>query len=303
MNAGRRPPAWRADVALGLVCLVWGSTFIMVKQAVADVSVLLFLTLRFTVAALLLALIFGLRKNRPPLRPSLPGGILAGCLLFGGYVVQTSGLQYTSASNAGFITGLYIPLVPIFGAAIYRKAPQLSEIAGIVLAFAGTALMTIGKGILNIGRGDLLVACCAVLYAFHILVLARFSKTADVAWLAVIQIATGAVIGWLTWWWTQPVEAHFTATVWVALAVTSVFATAFAFSAQTWAQKYTTATRTALIFSLEPVFAWLASYAVAGEVITGRRLAGAALILGGILIAELKPFRLAAHPILSGESG
>jgi drug/metabolite transporter (DMT)-like permease len=285
----------QADLVLVVVCLIWGSTFIIVKQAVADISILLFLTLRFSIAALLLALLFGGRKKRAPLRESLRGGITAGVFLFTGYVLQTFGLRYTSAAKTGFITGLYIPLVPILGALLYRKRPRLSEALGIVLAFAGTALMTVQKDILSIGRGDMLVACSTVAYALHILVLARYTKTGDVRWLAVVQIATGAMLGWLTFWWAAPVEVHWTSAVWIALAATSIFATAFAFSALTWAQKYTTATRTALILSLEPVFAWLASYLAAGEVLTERGVAGAALILMGILLAELKPFRGGGH--------
>lgn len=289
-TTNHQPRTQAADLVLAVVCLIWGSTFIIVKKAVADISILLFLTLRFSIAAVLLALLFGMRKNRAPLGESLRGGITAGALLFTGYVVQTFGLRYTSAAKTGFITGLYIPLVPILGALFYRKKPRRSEALGIILAFAGTALMTV-PGDLSIGHGDLLVACSTVAYALHILVLARYTKTADVGSLAVVQIATAAMLGWLTFWWAAPVEVRWTSAVWIALAVTSVLATAFAFSALTWAQKYTTATHTALILSLEPVFAWLASYLAAGEVLTGRGVAGAALILAGIILAELKPFR------------
>src|ERR1700692_1683008 len=193
MTAARRPPAWRADLALVAVCLVWGTTFIIVKETVADMPVLLFLTIRFSIAAVLLAVIFGLRKDRPPLRPSLRGGVLAGTLLFSGYALQTFGLRYTTASKAGFITGLYVPLVPVLGALVYRKAPHAWEVLGVIFAFTGMALTTIQKDILSIGRGDLLVAVAAVVWAFHILVLSRFTKIADVGWLAVIQVATAAL--------------------------------------------------------------------------------------------------------------
>ena len=297
-----KPPAWRADLALAAVSFVWGATFIMVKEAVADMPVLLFLTVRFSFAALLLAAIFGLRKDRPRIGPSVRGGVIAGTLLFTGYVFQTFGLRETTASKTGFITGFYIPLVPIFGALIYRKKPGISEIAGVVLAFIGTALMSVQGDLLSIGRGDMLVGCAAVVYAIHIVVLGHFSKIADVAWLAVIQIATAAVCGGLTFWWADPGPIHWTSAVWVALAVTSVFATAFAFTTQTWAQKHTTATRAALIFSLEPVFAWLTSYLAVGELLTPRAVAGAALILAGILVAELKPLRWGVHQPLSDES-
>jgi len=287
----RSVPAWRADLALAAICLIWGSTFILVKQAIADIPVLFFLWLRFVIAAAVLWIFAAARKDRPPVRGSLRGGLLAGTFLFTGYVFQTFGLSYTTAAKAGFITGLYIPLVPVFGALIYRKAPRMSEALGVAAAFAGMALMTVAPGALRISRGDLLVACCAVAYAFHILVLAKYSKTADVAWLAALQITVAAALGALTFWWAGPVEVRWTAPVWIALGVTSLFATALAFAAQTWAQKHTTATRTALILSLEPVFAWLTSYLFAGEVLTARATAGAVLILAGILIVELKPFR------------
>jgi drug/metabolite transporter (DMT)-like permease len=298
----KRPPAWRADLALVAVSFVWGATFIMVKQAVGDMPVLLFLTLRFTIAAAVLAAIFGPRKNRPSIRPSLRPGIILGTLLFSGYVVQTFGLTLTSAAKTGFITGFYIPLVPIFGAMLYRKRPQSSEVAGVVLAFIGTALMSIQGNVLSINRGDLLVAGCAVIYAFHIVLLGHFAAVADVAWLAVVQIATGAVLGWLTFWWAGPTHVLWTPAVWIALAVTSILATAFAFTTQTWAQKYTTATRAALIFSLEPVFAWITSYVAVGEVLTTRALAGAGFVLAGILMAELKPLRPGVHQPLSDSS-
>jgi drug/metabolite transporter (DMT)-like permease len=301
MSSGKRPPAWRADLALAAIAFIWGATFILVKEALADMPVLLFLAVRFSFGAVLLAAIVGFSQGRSGLRRSVLGGVVAGTLLFGGYALQTFGLRLTSASKAGFLTGLYIPLVPIFGAMIYRRTPHLSEGVGVALAFAGTALMSIQGDLLSVGRGDALVAGCAVVYALHIVVLGHFAKIADVGWLAVMQIATAAVWGWITCW-AEPVRAHWSATLWTALAVTSVFATAFAFVTQTWAQKYTTATRTALVFSLEPVFAWLASYVAAGELLTGRALAGAALILAGILVAELKPLRWRAHQQLSDEA-
>jgi len=280
----------RADLALLLVSLIWGSTFIVVKSAVVDMPVLLFLAVRFTFAALALAIIFGRRKSRPPLRHSLVGGVVTGFFLIMGYVLQTHGLAETTAAKTGFITGLYIPLVPILSALIYRKMPHVSEIAGVCLAFAGTALMTIDKDLLSINRGDLLVACATVLYACQIIAVGKFSKTCDIGWLSVLQIATGAVLAWITWGIVRPAgPVRWSSTVWFALGVTSLLCTAFSFSVQTWAQKYTTATRTALIFSTEPLFAWLTSYIAAGELLTVRAVAGAALILAGVVFAELKP--------------
>ena len=284
-----KPPGWLVDLSLVGVCFIWGATFILVKRALADISTLLFLTLRFTAATVVLALIFHKQFRSPNLRMSLRAGVAAGLCLFSGYVLQTFGLKYTSASKTGFLTGLYIPLVPLFSGLIYKKIPQVFELCGVAAAFAGMALMTIQTDLGNINRGDLLVAGCAVVYAFHILLLGRFAGSANLGILIVTQIATGMLVGAGTFWWAEPVRVEWTTNVLVALLVTSLFATALAFSVQTWAQRWSSPTRTALIFSMEPVFAWATSYVLAGEVLSRRGTLGAVLILGGILLVELKP--------------
>lgn len=286
-----KPRGWLVDLSLVGVCLIWGATFILVKRALADISTLLFLTLRFTAATVVLVLIFRRQFHSPNLRMSLRSGALAGLCLFSGYVLQTFGLKYTSASKTGFLTGLYIPLVPLLSAVVYKKIPQISELCGVGAAFAGMALMTIQTDLTDINRGDLLVAGCAVAYAFHILLLSRFAGSANLGVLIVAQIATGMGVGAGTFWWAEPAHVEWTANVWVALVVTSLFATALAFSVQTWAQRWSSPTRTALIFSMEPLFAWATSYLVAGEVLSLQATLGAVLILSGILLVELKPVR------------
>jgi drug/metabolite transporter (DMT)-like permease len=239
-----------------------------------------------------LALIFRKQFRAPNARASLLRGAFAGIFLFGGYVLQTAGLRYTSASKAGFLTGLYVPLVPIIGGLVNQKLPQISELAGIAIASVGMFLLTVQKDILSIGRGDLLVAACAVAYAIQMLVLGRFAPVSNLGLFTVAQIATGAIIGAATFWWVEPVRIAWSANVWIALAVTSLLATALAFTIQTWAQRWTSATRAALIFATEPVFAWLTSYLLTGELLSHRAVVGAALILGGIVMVELKPFRI-----------
>ena len=285
----------KADLVLVLVALIWGSTFVLVKQALDSISTLLFLTLRFAIAAAALALIFRGRGVRQSRRREWMAGAIVGCFLFTGYCLQTTGLKYTTASKAGFITGFYIVLVPLFSAAIYRRAPQTAELAGVGLAAVGMSLLTDPSLRLDIGLGDLLVLGSAVAYAFHILALGRFSVEMSYEGLSVSQIATGAVLGSASFWWLERPHITFNATVVTALLITSLLATAFAFSVQSWAQQFTTPTRTALIFALEPVFAWLAAYVLTGEVLTPRAASGALLILAGILLVELKPTRLRRH--------
>lgn len=286
-----KPPRALVDLSLAAVALIWGATFVLVKRALDDVSTLTFLALRFAIAAVALALVFRSTLHRADLQRGLSGGILAGTCLFGGYVLQTFGLKYTSASKAGFITGLYIPLVPLFSSILYRRMPRLVEMAGVAMAFAGLTLMTVEHDLLSINRGDLLVSGCAVAYSFHILVLGRFAQSIGAGVLAVVQIATAAVLAGATFWWVEPVRIRWSSDVWIALAVTSLLATALAFFVQSWAQRWSSPTRTALIFSMEPVFAWATSYVVAREVLSARAIAGAGLILAGILLVELRPFK------------
>jgi drug/metabolite transporter (DMT)-like permease len=287
----QRPPGWFIDLSLVSVALVWGATFVLVKRALADVSTLLFLTIRFALATAALLFLFRKQLRGAGASNSLRGGLIAGLCLFSGYVLQTFGLKYTSASKTGFITGLYIPLVPLISSLVYRKLPQFAELLGVATAFAGLALMTVERSLLDLNLGDMLVAGCAVAYALHMVVLGRFAATASPGPLVVAQIATAAALSAGTFWWAEPVRLTWSTNLLIALVVTSLLATAFAFSVQTWAQRWSSPTRTALIFSMEPVFAWVTSYIVAGEVLSRRAIAGAVLILTGILLVELKPFR------------
>ncbi len=282
----------RADLALALVALVWGTTFVVVKQAITQISALYFLTLRFSLATLCL-LIFLLPRLRslPPdaLRYGLRGGFITGIFLWGGYVLQTLGLHYTSAANSGFLTGLYIVLVPIIGAVVYRQKTSPREKSGVIFAGLGMVIMTMptsGAGF-HLNSGDLLTIGCAVAFAFHLLVLSHFSKRAPVEAVALGQIACAALLSGAALLVEKPI-AHWSPSVVTAIVLTAVFATALAFLLQTWGQKHTTPTRTAVIFALEPVFALVTALAF-GEPLRWLAIIGGSMILAGILVVELKP--------------
>jgi drug/metabolite transporter (DMT)-like permease len=230
----------------------------------------------------------------------LRGGFITGIFLWAGYVLQTLGLHYTSAANSGFLTGLYIVLVPVIGAVLYRQRPSLREVAGLALAAAGMAVMTLPSTgtSFSVNSGDLLTIACAVAFAFHLLVLGHFSKREKVEALALGQIACAALLSTLSLTVEKPV-AVWSKSVFAAIILTAIFATALAFALQTWGQKHTTATRTALIFALEPVFA-LATAIAFGEPARWVAILGGALILAGILAVELKSSR--STPTLYTES-
>jgi drug/metabolite transporter (DMT)-like permease len=283
---------WQADAALAFVAIIWGSTFVVIKEALADVSTLYFLFLRFSLASVCMLLLFvpAFRKmRRRDLMEGLGTGAVAGLFLWLGYILQTVGLKYTTAGNSGFLTGLYIVLVPLIGAALLRKRPATREVLGILIATSGMVVMTLPALLANfsINRGDLLTLACAVAFAFHLVTVGHYSQRKKTEALALGQIACAAILSGCSLW-TEPPRIIWSRTVIIAILLTAILATAVAFALQTWAQRYTTPTRTALIFALEPVVALVTAVAIGGEAVTIYAVTGGALILAGILTVELK---------------
>lgn len=295
MSSDQTPPQWRADLALALVAMIWGGTFVLVKDALTDVSPVLFLGLRFSVATLALSVLYVVNPSERGARGGWAGGVVTGVLLFLGYLFQTLGLRLTTPAKSGFITGLYIVLVPLASVFVYKRAPQISEALGVGVAMVGLGLMTFTGRTFEIGTGDLLTVGCAFLFTFHIMALGYYSRRMAFGWLTLLQIGTCAAIAVVSFWWVETPVLHLNRQVFIAIAVTSLLGTALAFTVQTWAQRYTSPTRTALIFALEPVFAWATSFVLTNEVLSRRAAIGAFCILAGILLVELKPIRGRPH--------
>ena len=286
-----------AEAALVLNTVVWGSTFVLVKAALADVSPILFLALRFGLATAALLLVF--RRARPApggAWKALAAGALTGTFLFAGYLFQTLGLRLTTAPKSAFITGLSTVMVPLLAALVYKIRPRVSEIAGVIVATAGLGLMTLESAIGPVGRGDMLTLCCAAAFAAHIVTLGHFSEHMSFELLSVAQVAAAAVWSLALFGWVETPHVLWHPTVVWAILITGLVATALAFTIQAWAQQYTTSTRTALIYTLEPLFAWLTSFVFVGEGLSGRAAAGAALILSGVVLVEVKPLNSRKHP-------
>ncbi|MBV8551094.1 MAG: DMT family transporter [Acidobacteriaceae bacterium] len=294
MTARQNPPArWRADLALAFVAFIWGATFVFVKRALTDISTVYFLAVRFSLASACMLLIFAQpfrRMDQRTIGRGLLGGATAGIFLWLGYILQTFGLKYTTAGKSGFLTGLYIVLVPLIGACLYRRWPQARELLGILVATAGMIVLTFPSldTHLRLNKGDLLTLACAVTFAFHLLVLGHFSKRERFEAVALGQIACAALLSVSSLSLERP-QARWTGDVIIAIVLTAVLATAVAFALQTWGQQYTTATRTALIFALEPVFAFVTAAMIGGEPLTLAAVSGGVLILTGIVAVELKP--------------
>jgi drug/metabolite transporter (DMT)-like permease len=272
-----------ALAALIAVTAVWGVTFVQVKDAVALYPLFAFLAVRFAIATLTLA-VPGTRRVRALGRSGIAAGALLGLLLAGGYALQTAGLERTTVSGTGFITGMYVVLTPLIALAFFRSRIAAVTWVGVGVSTAGLALLSgvhPGSAV-----GDLLVLGGAAVYSLQIVLMERFAPRYDVVAFTLVEMAAacaglGAVAlvrgelgvphGW---------------TVWGALLVTGVFASALAFLVQTWAQRRTSATRTALAFAMEPVFAALFGITLAGDRLGVLGWTGCAAIMAGIVLAE-----------------
>ena len=191
-------------IALILVCAVWGSTFTLVKEALGDVSALLFLSLRFGVATVALWIVLRLRGPLPMSGASLRAGVFTGLALFGGYLFQTLGLQFTTPARSAFLTGLFIVMVPVLVALRQRRTPPSSEALGILLAFAGMALLAGPFGAGGTRTGDMLTIACAFCFAIHILLLSHYATRIDLRALTLLQISAVFVFSSASFWWAEP---------------------------------------------------------------------------------------------------
>lgn len=294
-----------AELGLIGVTAVWGWTFVLVKDAVALYPTMPFLALRFTLAALVLA---PFAISRHPRQSSssglvrmagwgrtLPGGVLMGLFLGAGYVFQTMGLERTSSSNAGFITGMFVVLTPLLQAVIWRRSPGPRAIIGVALAAPGLFLLSGGGEHLQ-PLGDGLVFLCAVTFAAHILATGKYAPHRDVFRLTLVQVATVALMTVLlslifagAGWLDRPLALPRQPEVWAALGITAILASAVGFLVQTYAQRHAAPTETALILTFEPVFAGLFGFVLAGDRWGPAGWVGAAMILAGMLYSEFGP--------------
>jgi len=282
----------KAHILLVIMTFVWGSTFVLIKSALADSTPMLLNAVRMAGAAAILALIYH-RQLAKISRGVVWASFVIGTFLWIGYEAQTVGLVYTSASKSAFLTGLSVILVPVLLALIWRRHVNRYTLMGVGAAFVGLYLLTVppaqgGLMFSSINRGDLLTLLCAVAFAIQIIFVGRSAQRYPFEQLVTLEIAFCAMWMWLS----VPIAergAHmrFTPPVIWSLLICGLIGTVVAFIVQAWAQQFTPPTHTALIFSLEPVFAAGTSYVLLGERLGGRGLVGGALILGGVLLSEV----------------
>ncbi len=292
--------SWRAHLLLIAVVFIWGATFVLIKDALRDVSPLLFNFIRMTLAFCCLAGVYRAHWKHITRRALASGAAVGFCLTMG-YQFQTAGLRLTTPSKSAFITGLVVVLVPLLsGIPLLRPGgahiPRWNAYLGALVAFAGIVLLTTPAGagfdFTSVNRGDLLTLGCALGFALHVLALAHTLPRVPYTQLALLQIGFCALFMAISGPLLERPYIHWTPRVVIALLIAALLATAAAFTVQSWAQQFLPATHTALILSLEPVFAWLTSFVILGERLSMRGSVGALLILAGIAFTEFLPNRM-----------
>ena len=282
------PHRWRADLALVVAAFFFGTTFLLVQDALDEADPVPFLALRFLIAGAVLAVI---GRHRPATSGERRHGIAAGAALLVAYLLQTIGLQYTSQSTAAFITYLLVVLVPVLTFVVLRRRPHPLTLLGLVPAVAGLALLT-GGADLALGRGEVLTLGCAFAFAAHIVILGETAARHDAIRLTCVQVITVGLACLVASPFTGGLAMP--AAAFGAAAFTGVFATALAFFAMVWAQRIVSPTRAAVILLLEPVFAAALARAT-GESLPASAVAGGALILLAVVVSEVLPPLLAAR--------
>jgi len=293
---GRR---WLASSILLLVTAIWGATFVLVQDAIATMPPFTFIAIRFAFATLILLLPMLLHhKGRSELSKLLRGanllsGFVLGALLFAGYALQTFSLLYTTSGKSGFLTGLSVTLVPLLAWLILGTRPTRAALLGVSVATIGLYLLAfVSLDALN--PGDLLAFLCAIAFALQVVYTGKYSAQATIQHIVIVQLATVALLSGIAALFFEPwLHVILSAQTWqplvlLALSITAVFATAFAFLAQTHMQRFMTTTSVALIFVCEPIFAAITDYLWNGTILSPRTLLGCVLILSGTLLTELR---------------
>jgi len=278
----------RADLLLLSVAIAWGITFLMVQDAINTTPVYAFLFFRFGIASILMFFI-AYKFLKLTDKKTIFYGIGLGIFLFSAFATQTFGLSYTKSSIVAFITGLNVICVPFLAYFFFKEHIRKNVLLATFVAAIGLYFLTM-SGTLTLGKGEFLTLICAVLFALQIIFTGKFSKEVNVYLLVLFQLITVTVLslGFSLTLDNSTFNLSYDYAFFKAVIITAVFATVYAFLIQTYMQQFTTATKTAIIFTMEPVSASIFAYFTANEILTYVQVFGAVLIVFATLIAELK---------------
>jgi drug/metabolite transporter (DMT)-like permease len=291
-QTSHRSHSLRHDALLVLITLIWGSTFLIVKNAVSLIGPFTYLALSYSIGSLTLALLFH-RRLRRITRAELLSGLVLGMILFTAYALQTIGLQYTTVSKAGFITGLYVPLVPVFAFLLLRQRPTQGAIVGIALSFSGLFWLSFNdKFNLAFGPGETLILGAAITFALHIVSVSKFAPHVDAINLAVVQLTLTSLLSFIAIPIAREPFIMPPMVVWGSVLFMGVMDVAFTLSMMIWIQQIVSGTRAALIYALEPMWAALFGFMLAGDKLGLLAWIGCGFILSGLIIGRMGKLHL-----------
>ena len=277
----------RLDVLLIVVTMIWGSTFLVVQKTVQLSGPFTFLALCFGIGSLTLAITFR-KRLRHLTRSELFAGMFIGLFLFAGYAFQTTGLQFTTSSKAGFITGLYVPLVPVFSWLILRQRPTRGAIVGIGLSVIGLTLLSINNQFsFEFGLGEALILGCAFAFALHIISISKFVPHTDAVNLAIIQLSLTSLLSFIAMPLAREPLVVPPLPVWGAVLFMGVVDIAFCLVAMNWVQQFISSNRATLVYALEPAWAGLFGY-LAGQNLSNPAWIGCVCIFLGMIVGVVR---------------
>lgn len=285
-----RVPRLKADLALFSVALIWGIAFVVQRIAAAQIGVFLFNGFRFLIGALVLLPFSG--KSVVNHMPSpgiqwkyLPGAILVGLVLFCGAVFQQEGLKYTTAGNAGFITGLYVVLIPLFMAFVWRQWPRPVIWIAACMSVLGLFLLSTG-GQMRLSSGDALVLVSSVFWALHVILIGKLVRRVGVVQLAIVQYLVCGLLSSLIGFTTEVHTLSILIQGWWMIVFTGVISVGLGYTLQAIGQRVAPPADAAILLSMEAVFAALFGWWILGEYLTPLQLVGCGIIFSGILLAQ-----------------
>lgn len=275
-----------AKIALFTATIIWGFAFIVVKNTVDIFPPLILIALRFTIAFVILSLLY-IRKLKEMDKKCFVSGVVIGIMLFLAYSAQTFGAADTTPGKSAFLTSVYCVMVPFLFWGIKRKNPGIHSFIAAFMCVLGTALVAL-RGDFKMGAGDLSTLLCSFFFACHIVAIALLGSDKDPVLITILQFGTAAVLAWCTGLPMGGVPICAPLASWLGIVFLGIFPTMIGFSLQTVGQRYTTPSAAALILSLESVFGVLFSLMFGFDTLNLRLLCGFVLIFAAIIVSETK---------------
>ncbi len=275
-------------LAILATALIWGTSFVILKNTLDSIGTMWILAIRFTVSAVLLGLAAG-KKLRQMSRDVLRGSLMMGCCLAAAYIVQTYGLLYTTPGKNAFLTATYCVLVPFMAWGIYKRRPDASNIVAAFLCISGIGLVSLSGRTSGMNIGDALTLLCGIFYGLQIIMMEQYAGKCDALSITSVQFAAASLICWVGALLFELPPVNVPLSAWGSVAYMSVMCTAVCFFLQAWGMKYTPSSTTAVIMTLESVFGTVISIIFYHEPMTVKLVLGFALIFVSVLISETKP--------------